>query len=160
MEDGFGRSEKILLWKRLLLRQQDPRPISLREACIGPVPCFEDGNHVEHSESLHVLRMIQGHAVADASSAVVTDQREGRKSEIVHHFYQFLCHCALGIRKVIVGRSRDSAAAVGAKVYANYGVIVSKLGREKSPHQAGAGEAVHQENWRPTSVATNENLVP
>src|ERR1700691_787908 len=86
MEHGFGRTEKILLRKWLLLRQQNPWPISLREARIRPVPRFEDGNHVEYSETLHVLRMIQGHAVADASSAIMADQREGRKSELVHHF--------------------------------------------------------------------------
>ena len=34
------------------------RELVLSGACIGPTPCFENGNYIEHSESLHVLRMV------------------------------------------------------------------------------------------------------
>src|ERR1700677_1219036 len=129
MEDGIGRAEKIVLRKWLLLRQQNPRPISLSEARIGPAPCFEDGNHVEHSESLHALRMVQGQAVRNASSAIMADQREGRKAEFVHHFHQFLRHGTFGIRKVVVSGSWYPAAAIGAQIYADHSVTLRQLGR-------------------------------
>src|ERR1700723_1231599 len=86
MEDGLGCAEKILLRKRILLRQQNPGPVGLSKARVGPAPCFEDGNYVENGESLHVLRMVESQAVRDPSSTIVADQREGGKAELVHHF--------------------------------------------------------------------------
>src|SRR5271155_5233383 len=103
--------------------------------------------------------MVEGHAIGDASSAIMADQREGRKSEMVHHLNQFLGHRTLGIRIVVVCRSGCPAATVSAQVDANHSVIPGKLGCEKSPHQTCAREAVHHQNCRPTSVAAYENRV-
>src|SRR5580658_1971283 len=47
MENGFRSAEQIALRQRLLLRQQNPGPIGLREARIRPAPGFENRNHVE-----------------------------------------------------------------------------------------------------------------
>src|SRR5271156_2810229 len=60
---------------------------------------------------------------------------------------------------MIVRGSGYSAAAVGAKVYADHGVIFGKLWREEPPHQACAREAVHHQNGRPVSVPAHENRV-
>ncbi len=57
MEDSLGRAEQIILRERLLLRQQNPGPVGLSETRIGSVPCFQDRNHVEHGEPLHMLRL-------------------------------------------------------------------------------------------------------
>src|ERR1700747_391044 len=95
IESGLRRTEQIALRERGLLRQQTPGPEGLREARIRPVPCFENWNHIEDSETLHFLRMIQGHTVRDASSAIMAHQGEGWKTEFVHHINQLLGHCAL-----------------------------------------------------------------
>jgi hypothetical protein len=95
IEDGLGRTEQITLRERLLLRQQNPGPVGLSEAGIGPAPTFEARNHVEHCETLHVIRMVQGKTGRDASSAIVADQRKGRKAKFDHYVNQFFCHCAL-----------------------------------------------------------------
>src|SRR4029077_8341350 len=134
MKSSLGSTEQIAFWKRLLLRQQDPGPIGSGEARVRSVPRFENWNHVENSKALHVFRMIQGHTVGDAPSAIVTDQREDRKVEFDHDVNEFLCHGALGIRKVVVCGSGYSAAPVSAQVHANHSVILGKLRREESPH--------------------------
>src|ERR1700735_1825961 len=94
-KDSLGSTEQIALGQRLLLRQQDPGPISLCETRIRAVPRFENRNHVKYGESLHVLRMIQSHPVGDASSAIVTDQRERRETEFIHDVNQFRSHGTL-----------------------------------------------------------------
>src|SRR5580704_3267307 len=80
IEDGLGRAEHIAFRELSFLRQQNPGPVSLREARIGPVPRFENRNHVEYGQSFDVLRMVEGHPVGDASSAIVADQHERRKA--------------------------------------------------------------------------------
>src|SRR5579863_1003827 len=47
-EDSPRSTEQIALRERLLLRQQNPGPIGLRETRIGAVPSFENRNHVEY----------------------------------------------------------------------------------------------------------------
>src|SRR5260370_566912 len=101
--------------------------------------------------------MVQGHPVADASSAIVTNEREGWKAECDHHSNQFLGHGALGIRKVVVRRSWYPAAAVGAQVHADHGMVLCKPRRQESPHQASAREAVHQQMWRFLASRLAEN---
>src|SRR5258708_38221368 len=78
IEDSLGSAEQIALRKRGFLRQQNPGPVGLREARIGPAPRLENRNHIEYSETLYVFRMVQSQTVGDASSAVVTDERERR----------------------------------------------------------------------------------
>src|SRR5208282_6215767 len=85
IEDGLGRAEQIAFRERGLLREQNPGPVGLCEACIGPVPRFENRNHIEDSETLHVLRMVQSQPVGNPSTAIVADQGERRKAEFVHH---------------------------------------------------------------------------
>src|SRR5215469_17752353 len=113
MEDGLRSPEQVALRERSFLRQQDPGPVSLGEACISAAPCLENRNHIKYCETLHVFRIVQSQAVGDAPSAVVTDQREGWKAELVHHFDKFFSHCALRIRKMVVRRRGYPAAAVG-----------------------------------------------
>src|SRR5258706_12347516 len=103
--------------------------------------------------------MVQGHPVADASAAIVANQREGRKAQLTHHVHQFLGHSALGIRQVVGGRSGYAAAAVGAQVYADHGMVLCKPRREDAPHQAGAREAMHQQNRWLRSIAAHEDRV-
>src|SRR5580658_6870975 len=73
IEDGLGRAEQIALRERGLLRQQNPRPVGLREAHVAPAPRFENRNHIENGETLHLLGMIQSQPVGDASAPVVAD---------------------------------------------------------------------------------------
>jgi hypothetical protein len=101
MKNSLGSAEQVALWQRLLLREQNPRPVGLGESRIRPAPGFQDRNHVEHSKAFHTLGMIQGQPVRDASSAVMADQREGRKSKPSHHPNQFLRHRPLRIRKMV-----------------------------------------------------------
>src|SRR5258707_4237539 len=58
MEDGLRRAEQIALRERGFLRQQNPWPVGLREARVGPAPRFENRNHIEDSETLHLLGRI------------------------------------------------------------------------------------------------------
>jgi hypothetical protein len=129
MEDGFRGTDQIALRERLFLGQQNPGPIGLRKARVRPAPSFQNRNHVEDGETLHVLRMIERQAVGDAASASVADQREGWKAEVAHHLSQFLRHGSLGIRKMVVRRRGCPAAAVGAQVYADYRSSVGELRR-------------------------------
>ena len=54
---------------------------------------------------------------------------------------------------MVIGRSRYPAAAIGAQVDADHAVILGELGRERSPHQARAGEAVYEQNRWSLSIA-------
>src|SRR5208282_1836424 len=103
--------------------------------------------------------MVQSQAVADASSAVVTDQRESWKAELLHYLHQFLRHGSFGISKMVVGRRGNTAAAVGAQIDADHRVIFRQLRRQESPHQASTWEPVDQQNRRTLPVAAHENRV-
>ena len=100
--------------------------------------------------------MVQSQTIGDAPATVVADQREGRKPELTHDFNELVGHGTLRIGKVIVRRLGYPASAVGAQVSTDHGVVLGKLRREESPHQASAGKAVHHQNGRPLSVPADE----
>src|SRR5260370_32897967 len=105
-----------MLGQRLFLGQETPVPVCLSQSRICVVPRFGNRNHVEYSETLHVLRMIQGHTVADASSSVVTDQYESRKAKFAHHLKQFRLTAGLSIRKVCLQGRGDLRPHVSARI--------------------------------------------
>ena len=58
---------------------------------------------------------------------------------------------------MVICGGRYSTAAVGAQVYTDHSVILGKLRSDESPHEAGAWEAVYQQNGRPLSIAAHED---
>src|SRR5215472_4236527 len=71
VEDNLGSTQQVALWQRLFLRQQNPGPIGLSEACIGPAPRFQNRNHIEDGKPLNVFGMIQRHTIRDTSSTIM-----------------------------------------------------------------------------------------
>jgi len=103
--------------------------------------------------------MVQSQTVGDSPSAIVADQREGRKAELDHQVDQLLRHRALRIRNVIIGGAGDTAAPVGSQIYTDHRVVLGEHGREEPPHQTRPRKAVDHENGRPAAVAPHEHHV-
>ncbi len=158
-EDGSRRAEEIALGRRLLLRQQTPRPVGLGESCIGSVPRFENRDHIEYGEPFHRIRMIQRQAIGDAPAAIVTDDRERRMAELGHDVDQLVTHRPLGVREVILRRLGCPAVPVGPQIDRDHRVIRGELRRYFPPHEARARKPVHQQNRRTVAVAAPEDRV-
>ena len=94
-----------------------------------------------------------------ASPAIVANQREGRKAEFDHHVNSSRAIARFELRKVVIRRIGCPAAPISAQVHADHRVVLGKLGREGSPHQARAGEAVHHQNGRSVSITAHDNRV-
>src|SRR5215469_6974232 len=60
---------------------------------------------------------------------------------------------------MIFGRGRGATAPIAAEIHAYDRVIVGKLRRHVSPHQAGPRKAVHHKNWRSLTIAPYKDNV-
>src|ERR1700684_3521391 len=54
---------------------------------------------------------------------------------------------------MIFGRGRRATAPIATEIHAYDRVVVGKLRRHISPHQAGPRKAMHHEHWRSLAVA-------
>ena len=64
------------LRKRRRLGQQEPRPVAQRRAGAHALELVDGGDDVDQRHAGHAVGMIEGEAVGDPGTAVVTDDRE------------------------------------------------------------------------------------
>src|SRR5580698_9138242 len=58
---------------------------------------------------------------------------------------------------MIFGRGRRTTAPIATEIHAYDRVVVGKLRRYVSPHQAGPRKAMHHEHWRSLAVAPDKD---
>src|SRR5258708_39264348 len=104
--------------------------------------------------------MIESKAVRNATATVVSDQIEFGESKFIHQCDKFVPHHSLRIWVMIFRGAWYAAAAITAKIDANYRVVARKLWRHIPPHQAGSRKPMHHKQRGPaSSVAPDENRV-
>src|ERR1700754_1172721 len=67
-EDCVRCAKKVFLWKRRLLRQQYPWPISHCEPGIRMAPPLRDRDHVQYCQPLYLVQMIESKAIRDTAA--------------------------------------------------------------------------------------------
>ena len=128
------------------------------EPVISAIPRLGDGNDVEHGQRRHSVRRIQRHALRDPASPVMTYNREARKAQPLHQRQHVRRERAFRIRRV-VGRACGTAASpIAAQVGADDRMGLGQARGDVAPHQMRFGKAVQQQNRRPGSRATGEDL--
>ena len=86
---------------RRFLNEEPPVEIGRGQIVRHAMQHFVGRNDVENGELGDAVRVIEGHAVRDASAAIVADERELLKSQAGHQFHLVLRHRALGIVQVV-----------------------------------------------------------
>src|SRR5215208_2726314 len=155
--DCFGDRRQDALGERFGLGEQRPRPEGQREPCIGQVPHGLGRQDVEDGEPLYTVRVVEGHAVGDATAAIVAGDREAPEPEPLHDGYHVLGHGSLCVRLMVPSGGRATAAPVAAKVGTDDREVADKQRRDGAPHQVRLRKAVQQEDRRPGPVRAHEN---
>ena len=93
--------------------------------------------------------MVERQPIADAPAAIMTHEREMDVTECLHRLDHRLCHGALRIGPVIVGRRRDRRPAIARQTKENDGAVAGDLGGDPVPHDLRLRKTVQQEDRRP-----------
>ena len=105
------------------------------------------GHHVERGEGAHLRGVVERHAVADASTAIVPHHVKAIEAERRHRLDLVPRRGALAMVVEVVG-SGLAAVAVAAQVRCHHGVVRREPGRHLVPHGMGLRVAVEQQERR------------
>ena len=112
---------------------------------------FVGRNDVEDGELRDAVGMIEGHAVRDASAAIVAHHRKFLKSQTGHHLDLVLGHGALGIVQVIFAVGGFAAVSVTAEIGRHNGKFFGELRSDVAPFDVRLRIAVQEKQRRPAS---------
>ena len=82
-----------------------------------------------------MVGMVEGHAIGDATAAVMPRDAEALKSEPLHDHHHILRHRPFCVRRMVDTGAGATALAVAAKVGADDGKLSRQQGRDAAPHQ-------------------------
>src|SRR5918997_1271018 len=157
VDNCAGDRRQDALGERIGLGEQRPGPVGQRQPCIGQLPHGLGRQDVEDGEALYAVRVVEGHAVGDATAAIVSGDREAPEAESLHDGYHVLGHGSLRVRLMVPSGGRATAAPVAAKVGTDDRKVADKQRRDGAPHQVRLREAVQQEDRRPGPARAHEN---
>src|SRR5437867_2491700 len=92
---------------------------------------------------------VKSHAVSNATATVMPGDREARKAKPLHDDHHVLCHGALRIWCMVLGRGRTTAAPIATQIGADYRKVTGKHRRDAAPHEVCLRKTVQQEDRRP-----------
>lgn len=103
---------------------------------------------VDHGEFRDAIGMVEGHAVPNASAAIVSDDRELVESEVPHHFHLILRGGAFGMAGMIFAVRRFAAVAIAAKIGGDHRELLGQPRRDLVPLDVRLRKTVEQQNRR------------
>jgi len=144
---------------RLLEHESDEVyfPHVIRQPRISFVPGHFRGHDVEDGKPVDPVRVVESHAIGDATAAIMSDERKARKPKPLHHSHHVLRHGALRIGRMVWRGDRAAALPIAAKISADNGKVVRKQRRDAVPHQVSLRKAVQQENRRAQTQPAHED---
>ena len=157
VDDGVRCRRQDAFRKRFRLSKQRPGPEAKREPRIGAVPYHRRRQDVENGKSVDAVRMVESHAICEATAAIVPGDAEVRKPEPLHGDHHVSCHGPFCIWRMVRGGDGTTAAPVAAKVGADDREIARKQRRDAAPHQVGLRKTVQQQDRRSGPGPAQEN---
>ena len=133
-------------------------PVAEGRRRVGAPPQLASRDDVEHREARDRPRMIERHPVGHSGAAVVPGDGEHVVSERDHRRDQVLGQRSLGVRRVVSGHRRPERAAVPGQIRRDHGEPVRQGGRDGVPHQVCLRRAVEQQQRRPVTADSDEDL--
>src|SRR6516164_9226413 len=96
--------------------------------------------------------MLEREAVADAPAAVVPGKAKTNEAERLHRLYHRLCHCTLGVGRMVGLRRRHGRPAVTGQIGDHQRETFGKRRRYAMPHDVALRMPVKKQKRRSTGA--------
>ena len=104
------------------MSEEKPWPVAQKRAAGHALELVDGRNDIEHGQPGNGVRMVERHAVADASTAIVADDRKPLEAERAHQLDEVACHLTLAEAFTVRAAGRCTRAAIPPQVGRDSGV--------------------------------------
>lgn len=115
------------------LREKKPMEVRARKLVFHGVVYRERRNYIQYGQLGDGCGMIEGHAMCDASTAIMPDDGKFIEAQCTHDFDLVARHRTLGIGFVRRRRCGFAAVAVAAQIRCNHRIFAGEHGRHILP---------------------------
>lgn len=137
--------------------EERPHPEAQAEVHVGAGVGVAGGDDVQHRQIGHDGRVVKGHPVGAARTAIVAGHREAVVPELIHNLDLVESDCAHGVGGVVVGTGGLAAGAIAAEVCGDDRELLGQRRGDVAPHQMGLGNAVHEQQGWALAATTSVN---
>ena len=157
VDNGLRYCRQDALRKGLGLSEERSGPVREREPRVGAVPYGPRRQDIEDGQAVDAVRMIESHAIGDATAAIMPRDREVPEPKPLHDDHHVVRHGPLPIWRMIRRGDGAATAPVAAKIGADDRKVAGKDRRDAASHQVGLRKAVQQEDRGPGPVRARED---